>query len=121
MSSAAHPLVMRWLSGAMPLPREPMPLGTVEALKSAVASNLGMSIVPEAAIPRHPSDISVRPLQPPLQRTLALIQHRNKPDEPALEIVRNALLMLRAGGEVEPAPVTHPSGKRNRRAQRNKR
>jgi len=120
MSSAAHPLVMRWLSGEMPLPREPMPLGTVEALKSAVASNLGMSIVPEAAIPHRSSDISVRPLQPPLQRTLALIQHRNKPNELALEIVRNALLMLRAGGEIEPmsAPATHRSGKRSRRAQR---
>jgi hypothetical protein len=60
-------------------------------------------------------------LQPPLQRTLALIQHRNKPDEPALEIVRNALLTLRVGGEIEPvsAPAMPRSGKRSRRAQRN--
>jgi DNA-binding transcriptional LysR family regulator len=116
MSSAAHPLVMRWLSAAMPLPREPMPLGTVEALKSAVASNLGMSIVPEAAVPARSSGIVVRPLQPPLQRTLALIQHRSKPHEPALEIVRNALLMLRTGGEIEPlsAPGARGAGKRSR-------
>ena len=36
-SSAAYPLVLGWLSGRAPA-REPMPLGTVEALKSAVAS-----------------------------------------------------------------------------------
>jgi DNA-binding transcriptional LysR family regulator len=116
MSSAAHPLLMRWLSGAMPLPREPMPLGTVEALKSAVASNLGMSIVPEAAVPVRSAGIVVRPLQPPLRRTLALIQHSSKPDEPALEIVRNALFMLRTGEEIEPmsAPGARGAGKRSR-------
>jgi hypothetical protein len=32
---------------------------------------------------------------------LALIEHRNKPNEPALEIVRNALLALRTGGAIE--------------------
>ena len=40
----------------------------------------------------------MRPLQPPVPCTLALIEHRNKPDEPALEIVRKALLELREGG-----------------------
>jgi hypothetical protein len=45
----------------------------------------------------------VRPLQPPLARTLALIEHRNKPNAPALEIVRNALLTLRTDGPVEPS------------------
>ena len=37
-TSAAYALVLGWLSGRAPRPREPMPLGTVEALKSAVAS-----------------------------------------------------------------------------------
>jgi DNA-binding transcriptional LysR family regulator len=50
-SSAAHPLVLGWLSGGITSPpRAPTALGTVEALKSAVASNLGMAIVPEASI-----------------------------------------------------------------------
>jgi hypothetical protein len=44
----------------------------------------------------------VRPLQPPLTRTLALIEHRNKPNEPALEIVRNALLALRSDESIAP-------------------
>jgi DNA-binding transcriptional LysR family regulator len=103
-SSAAHPLVLGWLSAAQESsPREPMPLGTIEALKSAVASKLGMAIVPEVAVATHMSDFIVRPLQPPLARTLALIEHRNKPNEPALEIVRNALLTLRTDGPVEPS------------------
>ena len=37
-SSAAHALVRGWLSGQAPPSRMPTPLGTVEALKSAVAS-----------------------------------------------------------------------------------
>jgi DNA-binding transcriptional LysR family regulator len=94
-SSAAHPLVLGWLS-AQASSRPPMPLGTIEALKTAVASGLGMAIVPELAVAMHMSDFIVRPLLPPLTRTLALIEHRNKPNEPALEIVRNALLALRA-------------------------
>jgi DNA-binding transcriptional LysR family regulator len=102
-SSAAHALVLGWLAAAQESsPREPMPLGTIEALKSAVASKLGMAIVPEVAVAMHMSDFIVRPLQPPLTRTLALIEHRNKPNEPALEIVRDALLTLRADGPVEP-------------------
>jgi DNA-binding transcriptional LysR family regulator len=100
-SSAAHSLVLGWLSGQASPPRAPTALGTVEALKSAVASNLGMAIVPEASIAMRMSDFIVRPLQPPLSRMLALIEHRNKPNEPALEIVRNALLALRTGGATE--------------------
>lgn len=95
---AVHALVARWLSQQGPLPRAPMHLGTVEALKSAVASNLGMSIVPEIAVAGAEADVIVRPLRPPLSRMLALIEHCNKPNEPALEIVRNALLGLRIGG-----------------------
>ena len=55
---AVHALVMRWLSGHMPLPRDPMHLGTIEALKTAVASNLGMSIVPDVAVARHYARLS---------------------------------------------------------------
>lgn len=101
-SSAAYALVMGWLYGPAPRTREPMPLGTVEALKSAVASNLGMAIVPEVAVATHMSDFIVRPLKPALSRTIALIEHRNKPNEPALEIVRNALLGLRTVAATKP-------------------
>ena len=50
---AVYALVVRWLSGLGSLPRPPMHLGTIEALRSAVASNLGMSIVPEIVVANH--------------------------------------------------------------------
>lgn len=91
--SSGYVSTMDWLKGVSLL-QEPMPIGTVEALKTAVASKLGMALVPEVAVAKHKSDFIVRPLRPPLGRTLALIEHRNKANEPALEIVRNALLDL---------------------------
>jgi DNA-binding transcriptional LysR family regulator len=116
-TSAAHALVLGWLAGQTSS-RPPMPLGTIEALKSAVGSNLGMAIVPEAAVAMHMSDFIVRPLLPPLTRTLALIEHRNKPNEPALEIVRNALLALRAVETSEPKAKRRRGNKATRRAPR---
>jgi DNA-binding transcriptional LysR family regulator len=110
-SSAAHALVRGWLSGQAPPPRMPTPLGTVEALKSAVASNLGMAIVPEISVGTHVSDFIVRPLRPSLSRMLALIEHRNKPNELALQVVRNALLALRADGAIEPGTHKHRRNK----------
>jgi len=107
---AVHALVMEWLAGHMPL-RAAMHLGTIEALKTAVESNLGMSIVPDIAVTRHTPDIIVRPLRPPVPCPLALIEHRNKPNEPALEIVRNALLASQLGGKIEPAPAKRPGAK----------
>lgn len=102
---AVHALVMQWLSGQMPLPRAPMHLGTIEALKMGVRSNLGMSIVPDVAVAERSSDLIVRPLRPPVPSTLALIEHRNKPDAAGLEVVRNALLGLRADREIRPVPA----------------
>jgi len=119
LRSSAHPLVMDWL-GDEQLPRKPIPIGTVEALKTAVASNLGMAIIPEVAIAKHRSDFIVRTLRPPLLRTLALIEHRNKMNDPALEVVRNELLCLRtikAKQVVGDACASEPSGKHGRRSQ----
>jgi DNA-binding transcriptional LysR family regulator len=95
VNAGVYHLVMNWLAEHGATPRVRMHLGTIEAVKSAVASGLGMSIVPEMAAGWHESDLVVRPLQPPLVRTLALVEHHSKPNEPAIEIVRNALLGLR--------------------------
>jgi hypothetical protein len=54
-----------------------------------------MSIVPDACVAEPTPHFIVRPLNPPVPCTLALVEHRNKPNEPALEIVRKALLGLR--------------------------
>jgi len=101
-SGAVSALVLRWLSKQMPLARTPMHIATVEAMKGIVSLGLGMSIVPDVAAAEPMANIVVRPLSPPVPCTLALIEHRSKPNDPALEIVRNALLGLRTG-PYEPA------------------
>jgi DNA-binding transcriptional LysR family regulator len=100
---AVNALVMRWLGTQLPLPRPSMFLGTVDATKKVVGLGLGMSIVPDVAVAEPAADIIVRPLNPPIPCTLALAEHRSKPNEPAQEIVRDALLELRAPADLERA------------------
>jgi DNA-binding transcriptional LysR family regulator len=114
---AVHGLLMKWLSGQMPL-RTAMQLGTIEALKTAVESNLGISIVPDVAVAKPSPNIIVRPLRPPVPCTLALIEHRNKPNEPALEIVRNALLGLQKGADCGPMKRAAKPRRGTRKARR---
>jgi DNA-binding transcriptional LysR family regulator len=111
--AAIHDLVMLWLSSQRGQPRIAMHLGTIEALKGAVSSNLGMSIIPQIAVNGREEDIIVRPLSPPLSRTLALIEHRSKRNEAALEIVRGAILGLRE--PAKEAPVKAPTKQLHRR------
>jgi DNA-binding transcriptional LysR family regulator len=95
VTAGVYQLVMQWLAGHGVTPRVRMHLGTIEAVKSAVASNLGLSIVPQMSANRLEKDIVTRPLHPPLLRAVGLIEHRSKPNETAIEIVRDALLGLR--------------------------
>jgi DNA-binding transcriptional LysR family regulator len=92
---AVHALVTQWLAEQLPLASEPMLLGTVEAMKTVVGLGLGMSIVPDVAVSAAGSELIVRPLDPPVPCTLGLIEHRHKPNHPALAIVRDALLELK--------------------------
>jgi DNA-binding transcriptional LysR family regulator len=88
-------LVTGWLAGHAPKLRTTMHLGTIEALKTAVAADLGMSIVPEVSVAGRLPGIVTRPLRPELPYTLGLIERRDMPAEPALDIVRRALMGLR--------------------------
>jgi DNA-binding transcriptional LysR family regulator len=90
---AVQALIMRWLSGQMPLSNQPMLLGTVEAMKTVVSLGLGMSIVPDIAVAEPIPNIVVRALKPPISCTLALIERRDR----ALGVVRAALLELKVG------------------------
>ena len=110
---AVHALVTQWLSKHLPLQRTPMHIGTVDAMKRVVASNLGMSIVPDVAVVEPTPDLIVRSLKPKLPCTLALIEHRNKPKEPAFDIVRAALLELRTLG----ANASDDRARREKRAE----
>ena len=93
--AAVRERVLTWLSAQGATPTIAMELGTVETLLSAVASNLGMSIIPETSFAAQEQRVVMRPLRPALTRTLALIEHHSKQDYEALAVVRNALLTLR--------------------------
>jgi hypothetical protein len=62
-----------------------------------------MGLVPEVAVARHNREFIVRPLNPPLVRRLAIVEHRNKPNEAALGIVREALLTLASASKATPS------------------
>jgi DNA-binding transcriptional LysR family regulator len=105
---AVHQLVMQWLSRQLPLVRQPMHVGIVEAAKQAVASGLGLSIVPDVSVAAPMPEIVVRPLKPALPCTLGLVERKSKAGGLAVEIVRTALLGLRSMRD------TAPNGRRVR-------
>lgn len=100
----AHPLILEysraqvklltidWLSRDGLQPRPAMELDNLIAVKRMVSAGLGVSIVPDATVSVMNEGIVVRPLDPVLTRTLAYIQRRDKAAEPALDIVRKALI-----------------------------
>src|SRR5262249_60614575 len=93
----AGPATVVGLRRAGAEPRPAMELDNLEAVKRMVAAGLGASIVPLAAVSKENArhDLVARPLRPALQRTLALIQRRDKIDDTALKRVREAFLTLR--------------------------
>ena len=91
---AVSALIREWLSAGGVAPQQTMTVSAIEAVKVVVSAGMGMSIVPAMSVAEATDEIVVRPLKPPLRRTLALIQHRNKPDDLALRIVRDALMEL---------------------------
>ena len=75
-----------------------MEFDSIEAIKSAVSAGLGMAIVPGPAMSEGPpmNSVIVRPLDPPLTRTLGLVERRGRAEPPALGIVRDAIMTLRS-------------------------
>jgi DNA-binding transcriptional LysR family regulator len=73
-----------------------------QSLENSAPSNrgikhlgLGMSIVPDVAVADSIPNIIVRPLQPEIPCTLGLMERISKQNNPALDIVREALLELK--------------------------
>jgi DNA-binding transcriptional LysR family regulator len=78
--------------------RPAMEFDGIEAIKSAVSAGLGMAIVPGPAMSEGPpmNSVVVRPLDPPLVRTLGLVERRGRGEPPALRIVREAIMTLKS-------------------------
>ena len=94
-TGAVSDRVTEWLSADRPrTPQLSTRVSEVEAVKVVVGAGIGMAIVPAMSVVRPGNDIIIRPLNPPLIRTLALIHHRNKPGDPAFKIVRDALMEM---------------------------
>ena len=96
-----------WLRAAGVEVRPTLEFSTIDAIKNAVAAGLGMAIIPGPAVTHSAplNSVVVRPLDPPLMRTLGLVQRRDKPDDPALRAVRDEIMTLAN----DPAPNSAPT------------
>jgi DNA-binding transcriptional LysR family regulator len=101
-SNHAH-LARDWLRAAGFEARQPMEIDNIEAIKRVVAAGLGVAIIPEQAVKGSCAveGLAVRQLDPPLALTLGVIQRRNTPDDPALKIVREAIMTLAEPAKAE--------------------
>jgi DNA-binding transcriptional LysR family regulator len=87
-------LVSDWLAAQGQQVRPAMEIESIEAITQCVGAGLGAAIIPRVAV--SSPDVVVRPLRPQLKRSLAVIQRIDKPDEPALRHVRDALMTLKS-------------------------
>jgi DNA-binding transcriptional LysR family regulator len=90
-----------WLQTGGVIVRPAMEFDSIEAIKSAVSAGLGMAIIPGPAMTHAPpvNSIVVRPLDPPLTRTLGLVRRKGRAETPALKLVRQAMMGLRSEGK----------------------
>jgi DNA-binding transcriptional LysR family regulator len=86
-----------WLQAAGVAAKPALQFSSIADIKDAVSAGHGMAIVPAPAVTHAPptNSLVVRPLDPPLKRTLGLIRRRDKPDDPALQAVCNAIMTLK--------------------------
>ena len=89
-------LARDWLRAEGVEMRPAMEIDNIGVIKQLVAAGLGVALVPEVALTLDDpvAGLSSRPLDPPLALRLGLIQRRNAPDDPALIIVRDAIMTL---------------------------
>jgi len=90
-----HQIARGWFRAAGIEPRAAMELGHA-AMRNLISAGLGASILPIEAVMGDASTAPVvlRPLDPPVTRTLAIIRRSDKRDEPALTAVHEALLAI---------------------------
>lgn len=86
--------VREWLAAAGIEPKPAMQTENIDAVMSVVASGIGISVLPQAVIAAsaYAKDVIRRSFKPPLRRSVFIVQRRDKPADPALDIVREAVL-----------------------------
>lgn len=108
--AAGHPLIFEvqratvankiggWLEAGGVAVRPAMELDNLEAMGIVVAAGLGVAFIDDLPAfsfgPAVAGGVVLRPLDPPLERSVGVVVRRDKPDEPALSTVRDALTAL---------------------------
>ena len=89
-------LARDWFRAAGIAPRATMEVSH-SAIRNIVSAGLGASILPIESVlgDADSAPVILRPLDPPLIRPLAVVRRSDKPDDPALMHVQDALLALR--------------------------
>jgi DNA-binding transcriptional LysR family regulator len=100
--SALRRMITAWLAVEdLELPKPIMELDNIDGMKSVVGAGLGVSVVPSlslsgrSAADPSPQHFIVRPLVPPVSRTIGLIERADKSEDRAHTYVRNAFLAAR--------------------------
>jgi len=91
-----HQIARNWFRAAGIEPRAAMELGH-GAMRNLISAGLGASVLPIEAVMGDASSapVVIRALNPPLTRTLAIIRRSDKPEEPALAHVHDALYAIK--------------------------
>lgn len=88
-------LIRAWFAAAGLEMRAAMWLSSIEAVRHTVRAGLGCAILPsEVVTGENAEGLAVLALEPPVNRTLALVHRREKLEDPAFRAVRRALLAL---------------------------
>ena len=96
--SASRRITDRWFARGNATPNPAMALGSAESIKAMAIAGLGCGILPALAVGQEErSDFVVRPLSPPLHRTLGVVIRRDKRLTKGLKAAYDALLGLRKG------------------------
>jgi DNA-binding transcriptional LysR family regulator len=93
--SASRRIIDRWFARGDATLTPAMSLGSVEAIKAMVIAGLGCGIMPEMAVRNQArAEYVVRPLSPPMKRTLGVVIRKDKRLTRGLKATYDALLGL---------------------------
>lgn len=107
-SSQTYKIVAEWFEQAGVELKPIMEFGNTEAIKTLVASGVGVGILP---LERNQGllvygSTQVRPLRPALMRKLAIVRRQDKPADTAFKLMYEALLTLATRRKASPSRTT---------------
>ncbi len=85
-------LAETWFRSHQQAPHSYVEVRNLEACRAAVGAGLGVSIVPGITASQPVPGVVLLPLDPPVSRQIAIIEHESRPASPVVEKVRAALL-----------------------------